>query len=1378
MRGKLFAEDFLAEGIRQTPAWKALDDGEVARFREEARAIFDAFPTRGNPNEAVTEHQLIFPVLEALGWGDILPQQAASVRGRHEVPDALLFPGPEARERAGEEASEAARYRHGVAILESKRWQRPLDRADGAEEGPGVPSTQMLRYLSRAETLSERAIQWGVLTNGRLWRLYFQGARSRSEELCELDLAAALGFPPPALRDAAPALAPVSPPATPEPAQDAPAEPSSHHALHVFLLLFGRQSFLPDPGDAQGRNFLVQARVESRLWEERVSRSLGEVVFQEVFPALAAALIAADPAAPRPVTGAYLEEARRATLTFLYRTLFLLYAEDRNLLPAQDRRYDDYSLRAIRRDVASRLDAADAFSATANRYYQHLLDLFLAVGQGDPSIGLPAYDGGLFEPGSEPLLERARLPDSALAPLLDRLSRRVDDDGRRRWINYRDLSVQHLGSIYERLLELDVVVEESGVDIRPNLFARRGSGSYYTHDDLVALILERTLGPRVEEARTRFVERADALRSARRPKEKRLAELSAADPAQAILALKVCDPAMGSGHFLVALVDFLADRALELMAEAEAAVDWAPAEAPYASPLAGRLEALRCRILETAEAERWVLDPDQLDDRHLVRRMVLKRCVHGVDKNPMAVELAKVALWLHTFTVGAPLSFLDHHLRVGDSLFGEWVAGAREELAGVGALYIQDAVTRLRNASQLMAEVSEIGDLDLEEVGRSKTFFHDADRTLQPLRRLLDLWHANRWHAAATGREHPGIGPLLRGIFGDLLEVAEAGSVTAATPSQEKEAAELGELLALSRRLAAEEHFLHWELAFPTVWPEMHRLGGAGGFDVVLGNPPWDRMKLQEVEWFAARRREIAAAPRAADRRRAIRRLEQEGHPLWEEYRKASDRAEAASAVARKSGHYPLLARGDVNIYSLFVERASRLVRPDGTVGLLVPSGIASDLGAAEFFRGLATSGRLAALLDFENRKVFFPDIHASFKFSALVFGGEERRFPAARCAFFLRSTAEVLEPETGEFELTPADFASVNPNTGTAPVFRRRRDAEITTAVYRRLPVLVDRRESPPASVWPVRYRTLFHMTNDSHHFKTAEELDAEGFYPVAGNRWRRGDEEYVPLYEGKMVQMYDHRAASIQVNPDNLHRPAQPVAATAEERGDPDWLPRPQYWVPAREVDRLAPGPWAVAFKDVTAPTNMRTMIAAVVPGYGMGNTLPILTAAVSEPSYTEWAPLLLANLSSFAFDYLARQKVQGQHLNLYIVEQIPVIPPARFEEAVAGRPLADFVRHEVLRLTYTARDLAPFARDLGYQGDPFPWDEQDRRHRMARLDALFFQLYGLTREEADDVLSQFPIVRADDEAAFGRYLTRDLVLAYMNAIAAGDLESRVAA
>lgn len=305
-----------------------------------------------------------------------------------------------------------------------------------------------------------------------------------------------------------------------------------------------------------------------------------------------------------------------------------------------------------------------------------------------------------------------------------------------------------------------------------------------------------------------------------------------------------------------------------------------------------------------------------------------------------------------------------------------------------------------------------------------------------------------------------------------------------------------------------------------------------------------------------------------------------------------------------------------------------------------------------------------------------------------------------------------------------------------------------------------------------------MFHMTNDSRLFKTKAELESQDFYPVAGNRWRRGDDEYVPLYEGKMVQMYDHRAASVIVNPNNLHRPGQPEPATLDQHQDSDWLPCPQYWVPLADVRRHLQADWAMCFKEITAPTNRRTMIASLGPLAGYGNKVPLLQhgPATKTAHWVRAVPRMLANLNSFIFDFVARQKLHGQTLNLFIFEQLPVVPLERFEEQIAGQVISDRVRGEVLRLTFTSTDLAGFAHDLGFEGGPYRWDEEGHRHTMARLDALFSRLYGLDLDDASYVLDQFPIVRADDERSFGRFETRDLVLAYMRALDAGDLTSRV--
>ncbi len=399
---------------------------------------------------------MIWPILNQLGWTDYLTQQNLTPRGRADVPDGLLFEDDAHKARANDFAEEWRRYEWGLAIVESKRWDLPLDRRSA--QHTTAPSTQMLRYLRRVDDLTEGKLRWGILTNGAQWRLYYQGARSVSEQFFEIDLAAVLGLDGSAF-----------------------SEDERRYCLKLFALFFGRDAFLPGVEDT--RTFHKRVLDEGRFYQERVANSLSGVVFSRVFPDLAHAIAAVAPDAP-------LSEVRDAALVLLYRLLFILYAEDRNLLPVRDDRYDDYGLRRIRDDIGRRKARDDVFSETAARYYSAIDDLCRAIDEGDSSIGLPPYNGGLFDRKSTSLLAQIKLGDQVVADVIDALS---FENGR--YINYRDLSVEQLGSIYERLLEHEVVREEAEIVVRPNVFARKGSGSYYTPDALVRLILKETIEP-------------------------------------------------------------------------------------------------------------------------------------------------------------------------------------------------------------------------------------------------------------------------------------------------------------------------------------------------------------------------------------------------------------------------------------------------------------------------------------------------------------------------------------------------------------------------------------------------------------------------------------------------------------------------------------------------------------------------------------------------------------------------------------------------------------------------------------------------------------------------------------------------------------------
>ena len=1417
MPGHLFTQYFLTDGIRATPERRAQAPA-FAQFRDAARRLFQDFAAYHEPNETQTEQELIRPLLQLLGWTDDISQPTAP--GGEDRPDLLLYQDTQAKARAT--SSETSPYLAALAVAELKRFRRLLDtRGPGKGTQASSPHAQILRYLRSADTVTDGNLRWGILTNGAVWRLYDQKNRTH---FFEADLEALLTT-------------------------------HDEDGLRTFHLLFRRSAFLRTPGAAA--TFLETALDQGRRYEQRVAQSLAGVVFQRVFPRLLQAL--ADKSdQPMPAI-------REAALIFLYRLLFVLYAEDRGLLPVNDAAYDDYGLRKrVRDDVAERKARNDTFSNTASSYYRHLTDLFEQIDRGDQSIGLPPYNGGLFAHDAAPLLNDVRLPDDVIADVVHDLSH-TQTEGQPGYVNYRDMSVQQLGSIYERLLEQEPVRGSDGqVHIRPNPYARKDSGSFYTPQDLVDLIVDQTLKPLVNERLAAFEARAGELQSDRRPKAERRAELARLDPAQAVLDLKVLDPAMGSGHFLVSAVDFLTDYIADLIEYAPAVPDWLDEDDAYHSPLLDRVGAIRADILQRAAESGWVVNEAQLTDQAIIRRLVLKRCIYGVDKNQLTVELAKVSLWLHSFTVGAPLSFLDHHLRCGDSLIGLRIADAQAELRRLNVpMFVASALQGVENAAQGMRQIEELSDADVAEVHQSQSLFQAVESATADLRSFLDTLGGLRWltagmkvrqraqfespltetlaanptqafpllthgrnseppssslavdgeqlHSASTLSGSRRSSPL-QGERQIRASSAEIGEGSSGRVPQSKEGAGDGgshpqqpslkeldpafiNLLDQSKSIAKDESFLHWEAAFPGVWRHWQNQTPEGGFDAVIGNPPWDRIKLQEVEWFATRDPELARAPTAAARREGIRRLRELDDPLAEAFDQAKARADRLGQVVRASGHYPLLGGGDINLYSLFVERSLRLVKPGGLVGLLTPSGIYADKTAARFFKSVSTTGRVAGIYDFENRRLgtdqppFFPDIDSRFKFCALIVGGPQRTFPETNCGFFLPDTTTIADPDRA-FTLSPDDFARVNPNTGTAPVFRTRRDADITRRIYQKHPVLVDRSGDDERRSWPVRYIRMLDMTNDSHLFHTAAQLEDEGFYPVQGNRWKRGKDLYLPLYQGRMIQHFDHRASSIRVNLESTHNPYLTEEISEAQHADPHFLPRSQYWVPASAVVVKFPNcGYALGFRDIARPTDVRTIISAVVPQAGFGNKVPLLfedtrsleasPTAASDSRNFDASDLacLAANLNAMCLDFVARQKIQGTTLNLYILEQLPVIAPDAYHRRFGDRTADDLVRDHVLRLTYTSHDMAPFARDLGYDGPPFPWDQEARRHLRARLDALYFHLYGLDRDDAAYILSTFPIIQRHDQAAFNRYRTKDLILAYMNALAAGDTEAQMA-
>lgn len=956
-QGALFTTDWLKEGITATPQWQALDDARFEELWSQSYHLLNELLKRKNPTEADTEQKLIYPLLGLLGWDHISVQQNLTVRGRKDVPDALLFPDADADATASL-LEPWQRFRHGSALVEAKRWGRPLDRQGNGDQG--VPSTQIMHYLQRASIVTESRMPWGILTNGRHWRLYYQNALSVAEDFFEIDLGKVFGLPgcTPELFDGG---------------------MTAEHAFRLFVLSFGREAFLPTE---QGRSFHLIALEETKRWEERVRKDLAETVFSNVFPKLIAAIPLADPNRPAEIDAAYAEEVRSSALFLLYRLLFILYAEDRDLLPDESGPYSPYCLTRLRQEIEQLDNEGRKPLKSSHTYWSRLETIFVAIAQGNDDLGIPPYNGGLFDATESPLLARIRLPDTVLAEVILALSHRRED-GRLRYINYRDLSVQQLGSIYESILEYGVEpdLEAHSVKPRADNQARHRSGSYYTPEPLVSLIIEKTVGPVVAEKRTAFeAAHANGLNGA---------ELAKHDLAMALLSLRIVDPAMGSGHFLVSLVDWLSDKVLTAIGDAEEI-----AGDGYASPLVQNIAGLREAILANARDHGWPIVEDQLEDRHIVRRMVLKRCIHGVDLNRMAVELAKVSLWLHSFTVGAPLSFLDHHLRCGNSVLGGWVRPTMDWLRARGSLIANNHLVPLANVVRHMETIEGLTDTDLTEVHQSKQLFGTVAESSRPLNALLSLVKADELmgvlettakrpretsafirsegdkriaampdktdkEKAAKAKEIERIDRaatraaeaerkfdraealklVFEGSFGDPSRIASGDLAIMDGDSGDGAQASLmpevrpddrrrnlaDEIIGDALGHVAQQNFFNWEVAFPGVWAELSSNARTGGFDAVIGNPPYVRQE------------EISAIK---------------------------------PALAKSFSTYA----GTADLYVYFYEQGIKLLRPGGRMGYVVTNKWLKTGYAEELRRLFAEDVWIEFLADFGHAKHLFPD--------------------------------------------------------------------------------------------------------------------------------------------------------------------------------------------------------------------------------------------------------------------------------------------------------------------------------------------------------------------------------------------------------------------
>ena len=1025
------------------------------------------------------------------------------------------------------------------------------------------------------------------------------------------------------------------------------------------------------------------------------------------------------------------KDLHRALLRIAYRFIVLFVAEDRELLhtantdTAAQALYTQYFSTARLRHLAT--------SRTGTRHSDlweaHQIVTDTLAGDGLDALALPGLGATLFARESLGVLVGASLSNRSLLAAVRALAEITDPKtGLRRHVDYRNLDSEELGGVYEGLLayspRYDAAARTFTLEVTPGS-ERKKSGSYYTPSDLIALVLDEALDPLVREA------------------------LDAADPEAALLSLTVVDPAVGSGHFVVA---------------------------------AARRIATALAAVRTGDSE-----PDPVSLRAATAD-VIERCIYGVDVNDLAIEISKVALWLEAFDGRRPFAFLDAHLKVGNSLLGTtpallrknipdaaFVALGDDDKAWTSKLKARNKSERQRNAGEMMLPL-DADALSVETAtlaSRARKLEESATATLDEVRNRADAWRrfendpeltakkliADAWCAAFVQHKSADHG---RGITHDILkDLAE--NPESVPPSA----------IATVRELARQYRFFHWHLEFPAIFtvfePEFAGVdpatGWKGGFSCVIGNPPWERVKIQDKEFFSSvGRDDIANAKTAAIRARMITVLADADPHLHRTYKAALRAADATAHLLLRSGRYPLTGQGDVNTYSVFAENFRMVTSRTGVAGIVSPTGIATDKTTAPFFADTLRSGRLIAFYDFENETKIFASVDHRFRFAVTVTAGAARAVRRTRFAFLLRQLADVADRR---FSLAPDEVLVMNPNTGTLPMFRTRRDANITLGVYRRHPVLI-RDGIVDGNSWGLSFGTLFHMANDSGLFCRPEDVDSVGH-----NGWSYEFDgvEYLPLYEAKMLGHFDHRfstyrdATQAQLNVGSLPRLSE------KQHDDPCLEPLARYWISREFVVKALAGKWdrewLLGWRKIARSSDMRTFVPSVMPFSAAGDAF-----LLALPENPQSAPLLHAVWSSLVFDFVARQKLSGSNIQYHAVKQFACPAPSRFAEPApwqASTALADWIVPYVLELSYTSWRLSSYAREMGDDGPPFRWNHPRRAFLRADLDAGLMHVYGLTRPEVEHVLESFPVVCKYEERDHGEYLTRRLVLEAYDRMAA---------
>lgn len=1035
---------------------------------------------------------------------------------------------------------------------------------------------------------------------------------------------------------------------------------------------------------------LEELLTESKRFAGDLAERLRERIYGVVVPRLAESLAAARfgerGRLARIPTAKELAETYEMTMTVLFRLLFIAYAEDKDLLPYKhNETYRENSLKHKAQELLRLRHENTPFDTSAT-HWNHVRELFEAVEKGKGEWGVPEYDGGLFASDADAsrvghLLTKVTLSNRDFGPvLLELLTIQVPGEG---WgpVDFRSLGVREFGTIYEGLLEselsvaeTDLTYDETGKEkgvyrpvkkgeepkvTRGRIYLhdksgkRKSTGSYFTKEFAVEHLLSRALEPALRE----HFERLD--------------KLDDDDAAERFFDFRVADIAMGSGHFLVAAVDHIERGYTQYLSR---------------RPLSGvRAELARLRG-SAADALGALAEQVEIEDTQLLRRLIARRCIYGVDLNPVAVTLARVSIWIHTFVPGLPLSLLDHNLICGNSLVGigrvDEIRDLAEQQKAASSLFLQgfDPQALVGEATEPLRKLARIADATAAEVKRARKAMQDARAKTAPAEALCDIVTACRMSQTKLPID---------------LDQWDKLKATIVDSRHHREA---------KRTLAALSP-LHFPIAFPEVF-----LRERSGFDLILGNPPWEEATLEEHAFWGRQEPGLRGLSQR-EQEQLKTRLRKERPDLVAQYQTELAQADAMRR-ALTTGPYPGMGTGDPDLYKAFCWRFVNLVSAEsGWVGVVLPRSAFNAKGTAEFRVATFKSAEPVDITTLvNNRQWVFPEVHPQYSIALVAI----RRAPAGK-RIRLRGPFASLDRFFAGVHRPPSVFATQEvlswTDTASLPLLPTEESLEVFARLRAAPRLDLDERDT-----WRARPHTELHATNDKRLMDVESESRPRGYWPVfkgeSFDLWEpdRGAGTYYAWADPKTVVPHLHAKAQRGT------RLKSSVFSEFDARrfNKPESLPC------------YAP---RIAFRDVTNRTNQRTVIAAL---------LPPKVFVTNKGPYFLWPrgdecdeAFLLGVLSSLPLDWYARRFVET-NVNFFILNPFPIPRPSRDDPlwqravALAGRLAAVDDRY------------ADWAAAVGVECGPV--DDKLKFDMICELDAVVALLYGLDEKHLRHIFETF--------------------------------------